>query len=296
MDRPGAVERKRYVPPSEALTKILQPGATTPVALDGITNLSDFENVWIIDAAGNGDFDTLGAAMASPDVQDGDLLIGYGTTTETGPITAKDVFIQGGGNFVVDLEDFQLTLPSTMTRGVVWRDFEIRDTGLAADIEIDANPIVFDCMTFTLDAGDINIMSGITLVRGGTVIGAGGDINVSGGTLDIADAFLQITGTAINMTDAASAARIKNCDIIGTTNGIVVTNAASISLTHSIVQGNTTFVIQPATTIVAHNLFQGAVTANAAWASAPFYLNVFDGTVINITADVGVANGTNVEI
>ncbi len=79
------------------------PGAAAfAAAAGGGASLSDYSNVIVVDAGGNGDYTTLSAAIAA--AASGDLIFIFGALTEASPITlTKAITVFGPGNHAVNV-------------------------------------------------------------------------------------------------------------------------------------------------------------------------------------------------
>jgi len=106
--------------------------------------LTSFDNVIVVDPAGNGDHATVGAAMAV--ALAGDIIWVFGTTTETGNVAhVAGTVLYGTPNSVVGMgaNQYQILSGGTLI-GV-----NITNSGVGAAVGIDSSTVLLDSCTVT---------------------------------------------------------------------------------------------------------------------------------------------------
>lgn len=182
----------------------------------GGASLSDYSNVIVVDAGGNGDYTTLSAAIAA--ATSGDLIYIFGALTEAGPITVtKAITIFGPGNHAVNVP---ITISAGGTLRLTGQTNWSNSTGI------------------TVSGGVLYAMEGITIAK---VTGSTGQVYAQGcyriTTLDLTNSAVtyKIKNTFINTFTLSAAVGIgsnfcKGC-IIGTLESLVGA-LANLPFTH----------------------------------------------------------------
>lgn len=223
------------------------PGAAGFAAVTGGPSLSDYENVIVVDAGGNGDYDLLSDAISA-------------ASTKTA------IFVFG------DIADNGFPSASNKTLDIYFHNGEL--TGSMFLILNSSSRIRLFNPRLSM-ASTISVPTGAEIgIYGGHIIVSGSEsaIRVDGGTLIAYGVTFESTGTqgAIRISDVDSAGRVIGCTAIGST-----------------ALGYTGTIISTPPIEFHGCTFSGAVSSAIPFANAPLYHNTFSGNPTSITVTSG---------
>lgn len=210
-----------------------------------LRKLFGYDGIVVVDAGGNGDFETLSAAITSGVVQNGTVIYIFGDVTDSYPIDFSDI----------------KSVTVYITPGAVLRPEQLYAVGCTHTI----------------------IGPGLLAPQGGNVQGLIPYLYDANMTLTLRDLHINnVGGRGLDLTSVQNTIQVLAYNTV-------------FQGTHSIYAG--------INKIASTSKFDGCTLvgtllapAPAPWTNAPFYHCVFNGTVTNVTAAAGTANGSNIVI
>lgn len=306
------------------LTYLVQGGISKQVPISLLNTFSNYSNVIVVDPAGNGDYTTLSAALAS--ISDSSatnryavLLFGrnvitnftwsqsyidvFGLGAIIGAATAQTITFTNTGLTTLNNIVFETNVTlSVSTNGVV----TIRSCALSGSLSAagaGASVNVFGC---TLARAIVSNATAVAQIFDSTLAIA--SANTVTGTLRLISCLVTTSGSGyINASASTSVVELYNTKVnasASTGHGINMSANATLITRGGLIDakngsGNAALnIATPVTVSCIGTYFKGdtglAVQADAAFSNAPLFHCVFEGGVTNVTCLSGTANGSSI--